>query len=159
MVGFRSSPGGERRIHRRRCDVVSVLLSVLTFILKKSHINNKAGLLMESSICQERSFEQNVDWILMNEYITFMENNQFWLKSKWIPSPRLTVWLRWQKLATFVTLLCLSSCSFRSFSDNFILCDYKCLGNPTSELLLWALPHWQGASGGQFQDWPPQLKP
>lgn len=32
---------------------------------------------MESSICQERSFKQNVDWILMNEYITFMENNQF----------------------------------------------------------------------------------
>lgn len=33
---------------------------------------------MESSICQERSCEQNVDWILMKEYIKFMmENNQF----------------------------------------------------------------------------------
>lgn len=82
MVGFRSSPGGEGRIHRRRCDAVSAsetcsALCSHIHILKKSHINNKAGLLMESSICQARSFEQNVDWILMNEYITFMENNQF----------------------------------------------------------------------------------
>lgn len=66
---------------------------------------------MESSICQERSFEQNVDWILMNEYITFMENNQFWLKSKWIPSPKTDSLIKMAKTHDF----CYTVVSFQSF--------------------------------------------
>lgn len=122
---------------------------------------------MESSICRGRSCEQNVDWSLMKEYIKcMMENNQFWLKSKWILSPRLPVWLRcWKPVTLCCTVVffffspivgSINSLSLRPFSHHFILCDYKC---PTSELQLWALRHWQGASGGQLQDRPRNWRP